>query len=58
MQARDLMTHHIITAAPAMSLTVAQQLMHGHRIRHLPVVAAERLVGIVTDRDLLWVPKI
>jgi len=52
MQARDLMTHPIITAVPEMSLTVAQQLMHAHRIRHLPVVAGERLVGIVTDRDL------
>jgi CBS domain-containing protein len=52
MQARDIMTYSVITAAPEMSLTLAQRLMHDHRIRHLPVVSGERLVGIVTDRDL------
>lgn len=52
MQTRDLMTRSLITAAPDMSLTLAQRLMHDHRIRHLPVVSGERLVGVVTDRDL------
>lgn len=52
MQTRDMMTHSVITASPDMSLALAQRLMHDHRIRHLPVVSGERLVGIVTDRDL------
>ncbi len=52
MQARDIMTPSVITATPDMSLALAQRLMHDHRIRHLPVVSGERLVGIVTDRDL------
>ena len=30
----------------------ARHLLETHRIRHLPVVQADRLVGIVTDRDL------
>ncbi|MBL9105313.1 MAG: CBS domain-containing protein [Myxococcales bacterium] len=30
----------------------AHELMREHRLRHLPVLAASRLVGIVTDRDL------
>jgi CBS domain-containing protein len=47
-----MMTHSVITASPEMSLALAQRLMHDHRIRHLPVVSSERLVGIVTDRDL------
>ena len=30
----------------------ARRLMLEHRVRHLPVVSASRLVGIVTDRDI------
>jgi CBS domain-containing protein len=52
MQISDVMTRSVITAPPGMSLALAQRLMDDHRIRHLPVVANERLVGIVTDRDL------
>ena len=30
----------------------AHAIMHEYRLRHLPVLAAGRLVGIVSDRDL------
>lgn len=30
----------------------AHEVMREHRIRHLPVLAGNRLVGIVSDRDL------
>ena len=33
-------------------MTAAHQLMREHRIRHLPVLAGGRLVGVVSDRDL------
>lgn len=52
MHIRDLMTHSVITAPPEMSLATAQRLMHDHRIRHLPVVQEQRLLGLVTDRDV------
>lgn len=52
MYIRDLMTHSVITAAPEMSLALAQRLMHDHRIRHLPVVQDQQLIGLVTDRDV------
>jgi CBS domain-containing protein/SAM-dependent methyltransferase len=42
----------VITTSPDTSLAVALRLMHEHRIRHLPVVGATALVGIVTERDL------
>lgn len=33
-------------------MSQAHELMRSHRIRHLPVLAAGKLVGIVSDRDL------
>jgi acetoin utilization protein AcuB len=35
------------------SLRDAHTLMQSHQIRHLPVLEDGRLVGVVTDRDLL-----
>ncbi|MFQ5804594.1 MAG: CBS domain-containing protein [Candidatus Methylomirabilales bacterium] len=46
------MTLNPITVRPDTSLRKAQDLLHGHRIRHLPVVQGRRLIGIITDRDL------
>lgn len=34
------------------SLAQAHHLMRAHQIRHLPVLAAGSLVGVVSDRDL------
>ena len=33
-------------------MSEAHQMMREHRIRHLPVLEAGQLVGIVTERDL------
>ena len=52
MDVKAWMTKDPITAAPAMSIKAAWKVMQDRRIRHLPVVEAGRLVGIVTDRDL------
>jgi CBS domain-containing protein/precorrin-6B methylase 2 len=52
MQVQEMMTRSLITTSPETSLAVALRLLHDHRIRHLPVVAGTKLVGIVTDRDL------
>jgi acetoin utilization protein AcuB len=48
---------HYMTASPYsigadQSLTQAHALMREHSIRHLPVLEGERLVGVVTERDL------
>jgi acetoin utilization protein AcuB len=37
------------------SLTMAHQMMREHKIRHLPVLDAGVLVGLVSERDLLFV---
>jgi CBS domain-containing protein len=49
---RDLMQVDPITVDVSARLDVADQLMRVERIRHLPVVAAGSVVGIVTERDL------
>ncbi len=40
------------TIARTATLTEAHKLMREHRIRHLPVVEGDQVVGIVTMRDL------
>src|SRR5262249_45707116 len=50
----ELMTALVHTIAPETSLAEAWRLMRRKRIRHAPVVdARQRLVGLVTHRDLL-----
>jgi acetoin utilization protein AcuB len=47
------MTSKVVTVNPNATIFQAQELMAKHHIRHLPVVdGTNRLVGIVTDRDL------
>jgi CBS domain-containing protein len=46
------MTKKIITITPETTLPEAQQLMLEHRIRRLPVLKSDRLVGIVTLGDI------
>jgi CBS domain-containing protein len=52
LRVRAMMHTAVVTATPDMSLAEAQRRMHAQHIRHLPVIAGTRLVGIITDRDL------
>ena len=52
MRVRDLMTAKPITVSPDMPMLQARQRMVDERIRHLIVVEDDRVVGIVTDRDI------
>jgi len=52
MDVSELMTAPPITAAPAMPVLEARQLMIDKRIRHLLVTDGRTLLGIVTDRDI------
>lgn len=60
MRVSALMTRKPYTLQPGASLDEAIQLMDEHGLRHLPLVDGDRLVGIVSDRDLLaatgWLP--
>ena len=52
MVVEDIMTRDVVTLTPEHTLRDAIDLLRSKRIRHLPVVEAQRLVGIVTDRDV------
>ncbi len=50
---RDLRTAKVITCAPSDRVEAIVAIMVSKHVRHLPVVANDKLVGIVSIRDLL-----
>jgi CBS domain-containing protein len=50
--AEECATTPVVTGEPDMPLEEAAGLMVGHRIRRLPVMEGEKLVGIVTLDDI------
>jgi acetoin utilization protein AcuB len=52
MYVRDLMSTRVVTVPPTAPLQEALELMVRHEIRELPVIDDERVIGIVTDRDV------
>jgi acetoin utilization protein AcuB len=49
------MSRVLVVVDPRQSLGEASQLMRGHGIRHLPVVQAGEVVGILSQRDVYLV---
>jgi len=49
----ERMTHPVVFVSPDMSIQDALQLMRKENIRRTPVVKGGKLVGIVSDKDLL-----
>jgi len=52
MKVRDIMVTELVTLHVAEQLSLASDIMNLARIRHLPIVEGERLVGIISQRDL------
>ncbi len=48
-----IMTHQVVTVHPSMSLDEVGMLFKKHKIRHLPVVRGEKLIGMLSLTDLL-----
>ena len=53
MKVVDVMQRNVATVSEDETLALARQLMLWRRVRHLPVVRAGRLIGILSERDLL-----
>ena len=49
----DVMTTKLITAKPTDSVADLMGVMTTHRIRHVPIMSGEHLVGMVSIGDLL-----
>ncbi len=52
-----IMTTRLFTVKPDDKLSVVKDLLHNHRIHHIPVVDGTQLVGIITTGDLFWLGK-
>lgn len=52
MQIRDLMTRNVQTISPGDTIREAARMMDGLNVGSLPVCDGEKLVGMVTDRDI------
>jgi len=48
----EVMSRDLVTVDPATSLRDAARIMADRWIRHLPVLDGDRLVGVVSQRDL------
>ncbi|HIP92114.1 MAG TPA: CBS domain-containing protein [Thermotoga sp.] len=54
MLVKDIMTRNLITIDPETSFTNALKIMRENKIRRLPVLEGKKLVGIVTEKDILY----
>lgn len=52
MLVKTWMSHNVITVTPRTHIAQARRLMDNHNIRQLPVVIGQRLLGLVTNRDI------
>lgn len=51
--AESTMTREVVFVPPEVSLQQAWTILQRRNIRHLPIVAAGELLGILSDRDIL-----
>lgn len=52
MKVKDIMAKEVATLKVDDELSLAEDIMHLGRIRHLPVTHGQRLVGLISERDL------
>jgi CBS domain-containing protein len=61
MDVRSIMTQRPITASADATLDEVMRVMDDNDVRHVPILDGERLVGVLSDRDLLsrtgWLPE-
>ncbi len=53
MKIKDIMTTNVTTVSPNSSVLEAAQMMQNYNIGSIPVCDNDRLVGIITDRDIV-----
>jgi CBS domain-containing protein len=53
MKARDVMTTEVISVGPEATVSEIASLLYKHRISGVPVVEKDRVIGIVSEGDLI-----
>lgn len=53
----SILSRELVTVAPECPVERAQWLMRERKLRHLPVVERGRLIGMLSERDLMERPK-
>ncbi|NQU60078.1 MAG: CBS domain-containing protein [Rhodospirillales bacterium] len=53
MKVRDVMTKKVVVCGPEDSIKDVMELMDRRHIRHLPVLEDDKLVGIISQRDVM-----
>jgi CBS domain-containing protein len=49
----EIMTRHLVTVSPNLSAKTAMAILQTHSMHHLPVVENDKLVGIISEVDIL-----
>jgi acetoin utilization protein AcuB len=52
MKVRDIMSYNVVTIPSNTSIADAKRIMTAHKIKRLPVVDKDKLMGIVTERGI------
>jgi|SRR5271157_3343286 len=50
----EVMTRHVITVSPDEEVLKAGAIMTAHRVKQLPVVRQDKVVGIISHTDIGW----
>jgi len=53
---KEILSEHVIHVTPSRTVEECMRLMTNHRVRHLPVLDGDRILGVVSIGDLVnWI---
>jgi CBS domain-containing protein len=50
----EIMTRHVVTVSPELEALQAGAIMTAHRVKQLPVVRNDKVIGIISYTDIGW----